>query len=173
MAARGPSLPCFPAHPGRMLSPVDTLPTLPMTRPSPPTHPASQGEQVLEKRALVLASDPARCLHSRFSSANPSCALVPCLGLPLTSHLRGCGLSPSPSTVHLIKNYSSWISQGPAGSRRTLKEGDRLGRCGEEWGRCRPPTRGVTQGVGSAQVHRARWEPFQCRAARGEPFREE
>lgn len=113
------------------------------------------------------------CLHSRFSSANHSCALVPCQGLPLTSHLSGCSLSPPPSTVHLIKNYSSWISQGPAGSRRTLEEGDRLGRCGEEWGRCRLPTRGVIQGVGSAQVRRARREPFQCRAAWGGPFREE
>lgn len=88
------------------------------------------------------------CLHSHFSSANPSCALVPCQGLPLTSHLSGCSLSPPPSTVHLIKNYSSWISQGPAGSRHTLEEGDHLGRCEEEWGKVQAPHPGCHPGAG-------------------------
>lgn len=50
------------------------------------------GQRVLTRRFLLLASDPAHCLSSRFSTAPPSHALVP---------TRGClphQCPPPPST---------------------------------------------------------------------------
>lgn len=74
----------------------------------------SQGQRVLRRRFLLLASDLARCLSSRFSAASP----LPCLGphpglsappvppsLPVPSH------HPPHLTLQLLAQSGSYSKQ--------------------------------------------------------------
>lgn len=102
-----------PGHPDLLLS------------PAPPRGIVVIGRAGFREEYSVLAPDSPGCLHGQLPlPSTPSHVLVPCPGLPLPSHTS----SHTPlSSIHLIKNYSRWISEGPAESRRTLEESEMRG----------------------------------------------